>query len=381
VLLLLLLLLLLPLILLLVVLIVVASIRMKMIVRTISTRNNNTHNNNKKVALIMGVANQRSIAWNCIQSFLQYRPTVDWDVILTYQYDNDKIKSKIQSLIDKHQQQQSIGNSRGSAGRILGAYPCDVTDDASVGTFFHDALPEALHRCYHHNNNNNNNIGDDNYDNDASLSNEPQLNAVIHSIAYAPDLKRPLLGTTKEGFLLAHEVSSYSLIQVARESVPYMKWTNDDTTTQSTTTPSMTTTSITTLSYLGAIRAIPGYNCMGPAKASLESVVRGLALEMGGGQQQRPQEVITNSTTLRVRVNAIRAGPIPTLSSKGGIANFDLMRHEVERRAPLGRNVTADEVASTVYHVAAEAGGMTGQIIDVDGGYSTVMGPIMNSTQ
>lgn len=352
----------------------------------------------RKVALIMGVANQRSIAWNCVQSFLQGRPDVDWHVVLTYQNDNDKVKSKIRSLIESHQQgllhnksSGSSGKSITSTGRILGAYPCDVTDDESVRTFFHDALPEALYRCYHHNDD----VDVDN-DIDRLIVPGPQLNAVIHSIAYAPDLKRPLLETTREAFLLAHEVSSYSLIQVARESVPYMKLKNE---TLPTNNPASTeerqqqqepqqqepplrppvspistgtTTSITTLSYLGAARAIPGYNVMGPAKASLESVVRGLAIEMGGQKQDG---------TLRVRVNAIRAGPIPTLSSKGGIANFDLMRQDVELRSPLGRNVTADEVASTVYHVAAEAGGMTGQTIDVDGGYSSVMGPIISAQQ
>jgi enoyl-[acyl-carrier protein] reductase I len=322
----------------------------------------------KKVALIMGVANQRSIAWSCVQSFLQQRPGVDWHVLLTYQHGNDKVKSKVQSLIDS--QQGSSGTGSG-AGRILGAFPCDVTDDAAVRTFFHEALPEALHRCYHQD--------DINHDDGGSVLqfSEPQLHAVIHSIAYAPDLKRPLLETTREAFLLAHEVSAYSLIQVARESLPYMKVktealstsTNESTAgrlQQAQRARTCSTTSLTTLSYLGAARAIPGYNVMGPAKASLESIVRGLALEMGG----------RNDNSLPVRVNAIRAGPIPTLSSRGGIANFDLMRQDVDLRSSLGRNVTAEEVASTVYHVAAEAWGMTGQTIDVDGGYSSVMGPV-----
>ena len=174
---------------------------------------------------------------------------------------------------------------------------------------------------------------------------------MIHSIAFCPDLKTPLLETTRESFREAHDISAYSLIEVARESMPLFGQNDEE-----------STNSITTLSYLGSQFAIPGYHAMGPAKASLESIVRGLALEMG---QQH---------TAKVRVNAVRAGPIPTLSSKGGIAGFELMRQDVQNKAPLG-NVSASEVASTVFHVAAEATGMSGQTINVDGGYSIVGGP------
>mmetsp|Transcript_6963 Transcript_6963/g.14164 ORF Transcript_6963/g.14164 Transcript_6963/m.14164 type:complete len:210 (+) Transcript_6963:127-756(+) len=132
--------------------------------------------------------------------------------------------------------------------------------------------------------------------------------------------------------------------------------------------------SITTLSYLGADRGIPGYHAMGPAKASLESIVRGLALELGQHRCGNKHNDGCRARGPMVRVNAVRAGPIPTLSSKGGIAGFERMRRDVELRAPLG-NVSASQVASTVYHLAAEAGGMTGQTIDVDGGYSIVGGP------
>lgn len=347
-----------------------------------------------KVALIMGVANQRSIAWSCVQAFLQ-RTDTNWRILLSYQHDDDKTRSKIQSLImaaETGRQRRADGVVGGS--RILGAFPCDVTDDASVKTFFHEALPEALHRCYHQDES-----GRDDLSSPVVSSEEPQLNAVIHSIAFAPELKRPLLETTRHAFLTAHEISAYSLIQVARESLPYMTTYRRTTaaaassTANSSSTTTLSpldndtqhhmcggghnTTSITTLSYLGAARAIPGYNVMGPAKASLESVVRGLALEMGGGGQQNNN----NSSIINVRVNAVRAGPIPTLSSKGGIANFDSMRRDVEKRAPLGRNVSAEQVASTVYHVAAEAEGMTGQTIDVDGGYSVVAGPISSMEQ
>ena len=271
----------------------------------------------RKVALIMGVANQRSIALSCMESFLQKG---GWDVVYTVQ--NERARSRVQSVLQK---QESFAGSTG--GKILGDLVCDVSDTHSTQLLFRESLPEILQH------------------------NKANLQAVIHSIAFCPDLKTPLLETTRESFREAHDISAYSLIEVARESMPLFGQNDEE-----------STNSITTLSYLGSQFAIPGYHAMGPAKASLESIVRGLALEMG---QQH---------TAKVRVNAVRAGPIPTLSSKGGIAGFELMRQDVQNKAPLG-NVSASEVASTVFHVAAEATGMTGQTINVDGGYSIVGGP------
>jgi len=293
----------------------------------------------RKVALIMGVANQRSIAMSCMESFLQKG---DWDVILTVQ--NEKSKAKVKKICT-HFLQSQISNRHvkncNHWGNILGDFVCDVSDPGSTEMFFRESLPEILE------------------------SEDYNLQAVIHSIAFAPELRRSLLETSREAFLEAHEISSYSLIQVARESIPFLgvngqKGVEGDNST--------CCSSITTLSYLGADRAIPGYHAMGPAKASLESIVRGLALELGQHQ---------NSSTQNgpiARVNAVRAGPIPTLSSKGGVAGFERMRQDVQLKAPLG-NVSASQVAATVYHVAAEANGMTGQTIDVDGGYSIVGGP------
>jgi enoyl-[acyl-carrier protein] reductase I len=290
----------------------------------------------KKVALIMGVANQRSIALSCMESFLQKG---DWDVILTVQ--NEKARIKVQKIIE--QKKYKCSSNRNGNGKILGVDICDVSDQMSTEKFFRDSLQDTLH--------NNNNDDDD----DDSSNERRNLQAVIHSLAFAPDLKNSLIETTREAYLEAHEISAYSLIQVARESIPYLQHGNNGIENSS------STSSLTTLSYLGAGRAIPGYNVMGPAKASLESIVRGLALELG--QHDHP-----------IRVNAVRAGPIPTVSSKGGIAGFERMRQDVQIRAPLG-NVTASQVAATVYHVAAEACGMTGQTIEVDGGYSIVAGP------
>jgi len=298
----------------------------------------------RKVALIMGVANQRSIAMSCMKTFLQKG---DWDVILTVQ--NEKAQAKVRKLIED-QRMGSLStninenNGDGGRGRILGEFVCDVTDPRATDAFFHEYLPETLDRQ------------------------EQNLRAVIHSIAFAPDLRKPLLETSREAFLDTHEISAYSLINVARESIPQLG--RNVPKGQDNNDGSSISGSITALSYLGADRAIPGYHTMGPAKASLESTVRGLALELG---QHR-----TTCGPL-VRVNAVRAGPIPTLSSKGGIAGFERMRQDVQRKAPLG-NVSASQVATTIYHVAVEADGMTGQTIEVDGGYSIVAGPPVLST-
>ncbi len=268
----------------------------------------------------MGVANQRSIAMSCMESFLQKG---DWDIVYTVQ--NETARSKVQRIIEKEMTTQT-------RDMVLGDFVCDVADPRSTEVFFREILPEVLH------------------------NHQGSLEAVIHSIAFAPDLRKPLMETSREAFLEAHNISAYSLIEVARESLPLLG-AQDATTT---------TTSITTLSYLGAERAIPGYHAMGPAKASLESIVRGLSLELG---QHNP-----SSNMPIIRVNAVRAGPIPTLSSKGGIAGFHRMRQDVHTKAPLG-NISVCEVGATVYHVAAEATGITGQTINIDGGYSVVGGP------
>lgn len=254
-----------------------------------------------KVALIMGVCNKRSIAYSCAQSFLDK----GWKVILTYQ--NQNIQSKMESsFIDNPQ--------------VLGGITCDVAQDDDIME-----LPQRI----------------------ADIIQDGTISSVLHSLAYAPDLKTtPLLETSREAFQQAHDISAYSLLSIARATQPLLETTTN-------------TSNITALSYLGATRAIPGYNVMGPAKASLEAVVRGLALEMG---------------SQNIRVNAVSAGPIPTISSKGGIANFSKMQQEMMDRSPMG-NVSSEQVASTVTFLATEGTGISGQTIHVDGGYSIVGGP------
>lgn len=302
-----------------------------------------------KVALVMGLANPRSIAWSCVDTFARN----GWKVVLTCQ--SEKILSKAQPLFDKYK------------SSILGSFECDVLKDLD------DNASSADQHCSPFQQR----LG-------GILNDQPApLSAVVHSLAYAPNIKTtPLLQSTREDFLQAHEISAYSLIQVARQTKDFFFLREDhhrggvdgdegeDGTRR-------IVGSITALSYLGAVRAIPGYHAMGPAKASLESIVRGLALELADHELSSSSSSPASSS--RIRVNAVSAGPLPTLSAKGGIAGFDQMRRDMEVRAPLG-NITAEQVASTVHFLSTEgANGITGQTVYVDGGYSIVGGPGMPS--
>jgi enoyl-[acyl-carrier protein] reductase I len=167
----------------------------------------------------------------------------------------------------------------------------------------------------------------------------------VHAIAFAP--REALKGgfhesVSREAFRVAHDVSSYSLAALAKAAAPMMKGRNG---------------SIVTLSYLGAVRAMPNYNVMGLAKASLEAGVRYLASSLGPGG---------------IRVNAISAGPIKTLAA-AGIGGFSKILHFVEKNAPLRRGVTAEEVGNTSAFLLSDlASGITGETIYVDAGFSHV---------
>ena len=233
----------------------------------------------------------------------------------------------------------------------IGCLPCDVSCDDSVESLFSERLPSCL--------------SDMAADQRHESKYRQRLDALIHSVAYAPpDAMKDgsLLTTSRKSFGVAHEISSYSLILMARHAFPMMSASNsveDNESFEESSTPSA---SITALSYLGANRAVPNYNVMGPAKASLESVVRGLALELGPPPHQ-------------IRVNAVSAGPINTMAAKG-IRGFTDMRVDSEDRSMLRRNVTADEVADAVVFLSG-ATGITGQTLYVDGGYSSVAGPVI----
>jgi enoyl-[acyl-carrier protein] reductase I len=170
-----------------------------------------------------------------------------------------------------------------------------------------------------------------------------QLDFLLHSIAYAPldDLKGATVETSREGFKVAMEISAYSLIAVANAAKDYM-------------TPG---SAICTMTYFGGEKAVPGYNIMGVCKAALDSCVKYLAFDLG------PRGI---------RVNAVSAGPVRTLAGRG--AGVDDMLLLYERMAPLGRNITHEEVGKAgAYLLSDFSGGITGEILHVDSGYN-IMG-------
>ena len=170
------------------------------------------------------------------------------------------------------------------------------------------------------------------------------LQGLVHSIGFAPeaDLKGDFVNTTREGFRIAHDISVYSLIAISRGALPLMTSGG----------------SIVTLTYYGAEKVVPRYNVMGVAKAALEATVRYLANDLG------PKNI---------RVNAISAGPIKTLASRGISGFGDMLKIQAER-APLKRNVDAAEVGATAAFLLSDAGsGITGETLYVDCGYN-IMG-------
>jgi enoyl-[acyl-carrier protein] reductase I len=244
----------------------------------------------RKVALVMGVANQRSIAWATVQSFLND----DFDCILTYQ--SERYQSTVQKLIQ--------GNPR-----ILGAIPVDVQTD--LPRLFEQDLPEMI-------------------------QDQHKIHAIVHSIAYG-NLQGPFLQASWSDYSQAQHISAYSLLETARCALQNTHLLSND------------NPSLTALSYLGAVRAVPNYHIMGPAKASLEAIVRALASE---------QDVL--------RVNAVSAGPIQTISARS-IPGFQ----RLYRQANHTRQVTVKQVADTIRFLSTYGTGIHGQVIYVDGGYSS----------
>ena len=171
-----------------------------------------------------------------------------------------------------------------------------------------------------------------------------KLHALVHSVAFAPaeELKVDFVNTTREGFRIAHDISVYSLVSLARAAAPLMEDGG----------------SIITMTYYGAERVVPRYNVMGVAKAALECTVRYLAYDLGKH---------------KIRVNAISAGPVKTLAARG-IADFSEMLKAHAERAPLKRNVDVNEIGATGVFLASDASsGITGEVIYVDCGYN-IMG-------
>ncbi|HYZ83077.1 MAG TPA: enoyl-ACP reductase [Bryobacteraceae bacterium] len=245
-----------------------------------------------KNALVLGIANRWSLAYAIAKSFVQE----DANLILTYQGERQKLT--VEELAEELKPGTTVR-------------PCNVTKPEEV-----EALVTALREG------------------------PGRIDTLVHSIAFAnpEDLRRPFIETSKDGFLLAHEVSVYSLVAVAKAVAPLMTEGG----------------SIITLSYLGAVRVLPNYNVMGVAKAALESTVRYLAHDLGSSN---------------VRVNAISSGPIKTASARG-IKDLSKMLDSVAAHSPLRRNTDPAEVADTALFLASHLGrGVTGNVIYVDAGY------------
>jgi enoyl-[acyl-carrier protein] reductase I len=245
--------------------------------------------------LVTGMLSNRSIAYGIAKACARE------GAALAFTYQGEGVRDRVAALAAEF-----------ASDLVL---PCDVADDAQI-----DALFAALSQRW-----------------DA-------LDGLVHAIAFAPReaLKGPFHeATAREAFRIAHDVSSYSLVALARGAAPMMMGRHG---------------AIVTLSYLGAERSIPSYNVMGLAKASLEAGVRYLAASLG------PEGT---------RVNAISAGPIKTLAA-AGIGGFSRILHFVEKYAPLRRGVTAEEVGNTAaFLLSGLASGITGEVIYVDAGFST----------
>ena len=249
-----------------------------------------------KRALIVGLASNRSIAWGIAQAM--HREGAE----LAFTYQNEKLEGRVAKMAAELDSEIIV--------------PCDVSSDEEIATVF-DKL--------------------DNF--------WDGLDIIVHSVAFAPrnELEGDYLDSvTRDGFRLAHEISSYSFAAIAKAGRNMMEGRNG---------------ALLTLSYLGAERAMPNYNVMGLAKASLEANVRYMAQSLGPDG---------------IRVNAISAGPIKTLAA-AGISNFRKMLNEVENTAPLRRNVTIEQVGNASAFLCSDlAAGITGEITYVDSGYNTI---------
>tara|TARA_Y100001949_G_scaffold173570_1_gene179413 strand:+ start:373 stop:1164 length:792 start_codon:yes stop_codon:yes gene_type:complete len=253
---------------------------------------------NKKI-LITGIANKYSIAAGIAESMHKQGAE------LAFTYQNERLLKNI----------KPIANACDSDILI----ECDVSDDASIKASF-----ERLKKSW------------------------VSFDGFVHSIGYAPSdqLEGDFLEVTnREGFKIAHDISSYSFTAMAKEAKSML---NEN-------------SALLTLTYLGSVQTMPNYNVMGLAKASLEANTRFLAASLGKHN---------------IRVNAISAGPIKTLAASG-VKNFRKMLSQHSKRAPLGRTVTAEEVGNTAAFLCSDfASGITGEITYVDAGFNISAMPL-----
>ena len=245
--------------------------------------------------LITGLISNRSIAYGIAQAM--HREGAE----LAFAYQGERIRDRVGEL------------AREFGSNLL--FPCDVSSDQEITRLFAD-------------------LG----------SHWDKFDGFVHSIAFAPREALAgvfLDGLSRESFRIAHDISAYSFPAMAKAALPMLEGRN---------------AALLTLSYLGAVRTMPHYNVMGLAKASLESSVRYLAMNLGNRG---------------IRVNGISAGPIKTLAA-AGIADFGKLLHYNEKNAPLKRNVTIEEVGNAAAFLCSDlASGITGEITYVDGGFNT----------
>ncbi len=249
-----------------------------------------------KIGIVFGVANKRSIAWAIAQAWAKAGAK------LAFTYQGERLKENVEELA-------------GTFGSDTLLMPCDVTKDEDIARVFAEVAQKF-----------------------------GKLDLLLHSVAFAPKdaLEGEFVNTTREAFRVAHDVSAYSLVALARGAAPLMTGGG----------------SIVAMSYYGAVKVVPHYNVMGVAKAALEASTRYLAYDLG---------------TKKIRVNCISAGPVNTLAARG-IAGFSEMLKHYEAHAPLKRNVLPEELGATGTFLASDgAAAITGQVLYVDCGYE-VMG-------
>lgn len=249
-----------------------------------------------KVGVVLGVANKRSIAWAIAKAWAAAGAR------LIFNYQGERLKENVEELVSEF-----------GAGTPL--FPCDVSSDSGITEFFNKVRNKS-----------------------------ERLDLLLHSVAFAPKeaLEGDFVSTTREAFRIAHEISAYSLVALAREAAPMM--TNGG--------------SILSMTYYGSEKVVPHYNVMGVAKASLEASTRYLAYDLG---------------SKKIRVNCISAGPVQTLAARG-ISGFTTMLKHYQEHAPLKRSCDPAELGQTGVFLASDgAAAITGQVIYVDGGYQ-IMG-------
>jgi len=249
-----------------------------------------------RYGIVFGVANKRSIAWAIAQAWH------DAGAKLAFTYQGERLKENVEELVS-------------GFGQDTPMYPCDVTRDEDIARVFEQ-------------------VGKD----------FGKLHILLHSVAFAPKeaLEGLFLDTSREAFRVAHDVSAYSLVAMARGATPLMTEGG----------------SILAMTYRGSVKVVPHYNVMGVAKASLEASVRYLAYDLG------PK---------KIRVNAISAGPVNTVAARGISGFIQMLKHH-EERAPLKRNLDPKELGTTGLFLASDMStATTGQVVYVDCGYE-IMG-------